>query len=196
MLKIALTGGIATGKTYVRARLEALGAGCLEADRLAHGVMEPGTEATRAIAARFGPQVLNARGAVDRVVLGPMVFADREARRELEAIVHPAVWRAVQAALRAYEALGGIAVVVVEVPLLYETGHAADFDRVIATVASEDVQMQRLLVRGLTAEQARQRIAAQMPAEDKARLADYVVRTDGTFEDTDRQVLEIWKMLS
>ena len=91
MLKVALTGGIATGKTYVRARLEALGAACIEADRLAHGVMEPGTEATQAIAAMFGPGVLNARGAVDRTVLGPMVFGDPEARRALEAIVHAVV---------------------------------------------------------------------------------------------------------
>src|SRR5712671_3327065 len=129
MLRVALTGGIATGKSYVLEQFRKHGIPCLDADLLAHGVESAGTEATQAIAARFG-DVLTADGAVDRRKLGPIVFADPSARKELEAIVHPAVYRAIAAALRAFELLGGYPLAVVDVPLLYESGHAADFDKV------------------------------------------------------------------
>ncbi len=187
MLKVALTGGIATGKSYVLQRLQQLGVPCLDADALAHGVMAPGTEATAAIAERFG-DVLAPDGSVDRVKLGPVVFADAAARRELEAIVHPAVYRAIAAGLRGFERIGGSPLAVVDVPLLYETGHAAEFAAVIATVCPRAVQVERLLARGLSPEAAEQRIAAQIPAEEKAARATYVIRTDGAFEDTDNQV--------
>ncbi len=187
MLKVALTGGIATGKSYVLDRLQGRGVPCLDADVLAHGVMAPGTEATQAIAERFG-DVLDAAGAVDRRKLGPIVFTDDAARRELEALVHPAVYRAIAAGLRAFERLGDSPFAVVAIPLLYETGHAGEFGKVVATWCSPTVQVQRLLDRGLSAEAARQRIDAQLPADDKARRADYVIRTDGTFAETDEQV--------
>src|SRR5437764_3560594 len=103
MLKIALTGGIATGKTYVLGQFQRHGIPCLDSDLLAHGVTGPGTEATAAIAARFGSDVLAADGSVDRTKLGPLVFADDVARRDLEAIVHPAVYRAIVAGVRAFE---------------------------------------------------------------------------------------------
>src|SRR5215218_8997302 len=106
MLKIALTGGIATGKSYVLDQFRRRGVPCLDADALAHGVTASGTEATSAIAARFGAGVLATDGAVDRAKLGPIVFADPAARRDLEAIVHPAVYRAIAAGLRAFEILG------------------------------------------------------------------------------------------
>src|SRR4051812_7879515 len=106
MLRVALTGGIATGKTYVANKLRERGIPVLDADALAHGVMRPGTEATAAIADRFGPQILGADGSVDRAKLAPIVFADEQARRDLEAVVHPAVYRAVAAGLRGFELLG------------------------------------------------------------------------------------------
>lgn len=187
MLKIALTGGIATGKSYVLARLQQMGVPCLDADELAHGVMAPGTEATAAIAERFG-DVLAADGAVDRARLGPLVFGDAAARRELESLVHPAVYRAIAAAMRGFERLGGSPLAVVAIPLLYETGHAAEFDHVVATVCSVDQQMQRLLARGLDEASARQRLAAQLSADEKAQRATSVIRTDGSFADTDAQV--------
>jgi dephospho-CoA kinase len=190
MLRVALTGGIATGKTYVLQRLQQHGVPCLDADALAHGVMAPGTEATAAIAERFG-DVLDTDGAVDRVKLGPVVFADPSARRDLEAIVHPAVYRAIAAGLRGFERIGGSPVAVVDIPLLYETGHAAEFSKVIATVCPKDVQVARLEARGLSREAAEQRIAAQLPADEKAARADYVIRTDGSFEDTDAQVRQV-----
>src|SRR5262245_31929151 len=120
MLRVALTGGIATGKSHVLERLRRRGIPCLDADLLAHGVTGPGTEATAAIAARFGPDVLAADGGVDRARLGPLVFADAAARRDLEAIVHPAVYRAITAGIRGFELLGGYPFVVVDVPLLFE----------------------------------------------------------------------------
>jgi dephospho-CoA kinase len=193
MLKVALTGGIATGKSHVLEQFRRRGVPCLDADLLAHGVTAAGTEASLAIAARFGQDVLAADGSVDRARLGRIVFADPAARRELEAMVHPAVYRAIQAGLRAFEIdlSGRSPIAVVDVPLLYESGHAADFDRVIVTACPTDVQLTRLLARGMSDGEARQRLAAQWPTDEKARRADFVIRTDGTFAETDRQVEEI-----
>ena len=187
MLRVALTGGIATGKSHVLDQFRKRGVPCLDADLLTHGVESAGTEATQAIAARFG-DVLAADGAVDRQKLAPLVFADPGARRDLEAIVHPAVYRAIAAGLRAFELLGGYPLAVVDVPLLYETGHAQDFDRVIVMACPPEVQIARLIERGMSDAEARQRIAAQWPTEEKAARADFVIRTDGSVEKTDEQV--------
>jgi dephospho-CoA kinase len=194
MLKVALTGGIATGKSHVLERFRRLGAACLDADALAHGVMAAGTEASLAIGERFGAGVLDAAGAVDRKKLGPIVFADPAARRDLEAIVHPAVGRAIDAGMRAFERLGS-RVVIVDIPLLHETKGERRYDRVVATVCASATQMARLVERGLSEEAARQRLAAQLSADDKAARADFVIHTDGTVEDTDRQVQAIWTTL-
>jgi dephospho-CoA kinase len=190
MLKVALTGGIATGKSYVLDRFRGHGVPCLDADVLAHGVTKAGTEATTAIAARFGPAILEPDGSIDRKALGAMVFEDETARRALEAIVHPAVYRSIAAGLRAFELMGS-QLAVVDVPLLYETGHERDFDRVMVTACSVDRQLQRLLTRGISELEARRRLSAQLPTEDKAARADYVIRTDGSLEETDRQVERI-----
>lgn len=187
MRRVALTGGIATGKSYVLERLRQRGIACLDADALAHGVEAAGTEATMQIAARFGAEVLAADGSIDRKKLGPIVFADPSARRELEAIVHPAVYRAIAAGIRGFE-LTGERVVVVDVPLLFETGHEKDFDRVIVTVCSAEVQVARLRERGLSEDDARKRLAAQWPTDKKIAAATYVIRTDGTFAETDEQI--------
>jgi dephospho-CoA kinase len=195
MLKVALTGGIATGKSHVLEQFRKRGVPCLDADVLAHGVESAGTEATQAIAARFGAEVLGADGAVDRTKLAPIVFADPIARRDLEAIVHPAVYRAIAAGLRGFDLLGGYPLAVVDVPLLYETGHANDFDRVIVTVCPPEMQIARLVERGMAPADARQRLDAQMPTADKAARADFVIRTDGTFAETDRQVDAVYRAL-
>lgn len=194
MLKIGLTGGIATGKSYVLDRFRQRGVPCLDADELAHGVTASGTEATTAIAERFGRGILAADGSVDRTKLGPIVFADRAARLELEAIVHPAVHRAIAMGVRAFELMGD-ALAIVAVPLLYETGAEKDFDKVIVTACAPDVQLARVIKRGLTEEAARQRIAAQWPAERKTSRADYVITTDGSFGDTDEQITRLLENL-
>jgi dephospho-CoA kinase len=196
MLNIALTGGIATGKSYVLEQFRQRGVPCLDADLLAHGATGAGTEATMAIAERFGAGVLAADGGVDRRKLGAIVFADPSARRELEAIVHPAVYRAIAAALRAFALVGNYPIAIVDIPLLYETGRAGDFDKVIATFCPPEAQLARLLERGLTIEQARQRLAAQSPADEKAARADIVIKTGGSFAETDRQVADVLATLT
>src|SRR5262245_25949243 len=190
MLKVALTGGIATGKSHVLDRFRRQGVPCLDADVLAHGVTEAGTEATAAIAARFGSAILQPDGSIDRKALGSIIFEDETARRALEAIVHPAVYRSIAAGLRAFELMGS-QLVVVDVPLLFETAHDRDFDRVIVTACSVDQQVQRLLARGMSELEARRRLTAQLPTEDKVARADYVIRTDGSSEETDQQVEQI-----
>jgi len=194
MLKVGLTGGIATGKSYVLDQFRRRGVSCLDADELAHGVTAAGTEATMRIAERFGGGVLAPDGSVDRRALGPIVFADQSARRELEAIVHPAVHRAIAAGVRAFELLGD-PLAIVDVPLLYEVGSEKDFDRVIVTACSPEMQLARLVQRGLTEDAARQRLAAQWPTEKKTARADFVIRTDGTFDETDRQVADVYLRL-
>ena len=195
MLKVALTGGIATGKTYVLDQFRRRGVPCLDADELAHGVEAAGTEATMAIAARFGAEMLAADGSVNRARLGPIVFADPEARRALEAIVHPAVYRAIEAGIRAFELTGAHSFAIVDVPLLFETGAETRFDRVIVTACPPEMQIARLKGRGLNEEAARQRLAAQWPTEKKIERADFVITTDGFFEDTNRQVEDIVRSL-
>lgn len=195
MLKVALTGGIATGKSHVLERLRRRGVPCLDADALAHGVEAAGTEATQAIAARFGDGVLATDGSVDRTKLGPIVFADSAARSDLEAIVHPAVYRAIKAGLRAFELTGNPRLAVVDVPLLFESGRASDFDTVIATVCAPDIQLARLIARGLSDEDARRRLAAQLPAAEKATRANHVIDTSGTFEETDAQIDRLLQVL-
>ena len=191
MLKVALTGGIATGKSHVLEQFRKRGIPCLDADALAHGVEAAGTEATTAIAARFGADVLAPDGSVNRAKLGPIVFADPAARKDLEAIVHPAVYRAIAAGLRGFELLGEYPFAVVDVPLLYETGAEKDFDRVVVTACAPDVQLARLRERGMSEITARQRLAAQWPTDEKVARADFVIRTDGLFEETDRQVADL-----
>src|SRR5438552_18067237 len=195
MLKVALTGGIATGKSYVIDQFRRRGIPCLDSDALVHGVEAPGTEATAAIAARFGPEVLAADGSVDRAKLGPMVFADPAARRELEAIVHPAVYRAIAAGLRAFALVGDYPFAVVDVPLLYETGAEKDFERVIVVACEPARQVARLVERGMSEEAARQRLAARSPTGRQTARAHYVITTDGSFAETDEQIIRVLKDL-
>jgi len=195
MLKVALTGGIATGKSHVLEQFRQHGVPCLDADTLAHGVEAAGTEATAAIAVRFGPEILTAQGAVDRAKLGPIVFKDTSARRDLEAIVHPAVYRAIAAGLRAFALVGDYPFAVVDVPLLYETGAEKDFERVIVVACEPARQVARLVERGMSEEAARQRLAAQWPTERKTARAHYVITTDGSFAETDEQIIRVLKDL-
>jgi dephospho-CoA kinase len=185
--RIALTGGIATGKSYVRARFEALGVPTIDADVLAHEAVAPGTPGLAAVVSRFGREVLDADGSLDRQTLAKIVFADPEARKALEAIVHPEVRRATE---RWFASLDPVRhpFAIADIPLLYEVGRNRDFDTVIVAACTPETQLRRVMERGLSEAEARQRMAAQLPIAEKARRADYVIRTDGTFEETDRQV--------
>jgi len=191
---IGLTGGIGTGKSTVSAMLRGLGAAVVDADEGARAVVEPGTPGLRAVAEEFGPGVLAPDGRLDRAALAEIVFRDPERRARLNAITHPLVgaW----AAERTADAIvRGARIVVHDVPLLFENQRQGQFERVILVYAPDEVAVRRLLEKGMTEEQARARIAAQMPIEEKRRLADYVVDNSDGLPDTDRQVRELWRQL-
>jgi len=188
--RVALTGGIATGKSYVRARLEQLGVPTIDSDTLAREVVAAGSPGLAAVAAAFGPAVIDASGALDRKRLGAIVFGDAAKRRILEDIIHPRVRDATEAWFARLDPATPFAVA--DIPLLYETGRDADFDDVIVTAVDPDEQVRRIVRRdGLSEAEARQRIAAQMPIEEKVARADYVIRTGGSFDETDRQIREV-----
>jgi dephospho-CoA kinase len=189
-LRVSLTGGIATGKSYVRARFEALGVPTSDADTFARAVVAPGTTGLADLVRVFGPAVLDTAGALDRKKLAAIVFSDADRRRVLEEIIHPAVRRATDAWYAHLEPSTPFAIS--DIPLLYETGRDVDFDQVIVTACDPATQLPRVMERDrLTETEARQRIAAQLPIEEKMRRADYVIRTEGPHEETDRQVNEV-----
>jgi dephospho-CoA kinase len=170
-------------------RLATLGVPTIDADVLARDVVQPGTPALAAIVRRFGSEVLDGDGALNRRALGERVFADASARKDLEAIIHPWVYEAIRSWLAQLDATGTVAVAVADIPLLYETGHEHDFDRVIVTRCTPDQQLTRLRARdGMSETEAQQRLAAQLPIDEKAARADYVIDTNGSFDDTNQQV--------
>ena len=195
MRRVALTGGIATGKSHVRAELERLGVPTIDADVVAREAVAPGTPALAAIVSRFGRDLIDSTGALDRRKLAALVFTDPAARRDLEAIVHPIVRARTDAW---FDALAtGHAFAVADIPLLYETGRERDFHEVIVTACDPETQVRRVVGRdSITEQEARQRIAAQLSTEEKVRRADHVITTDGSFDDTNSQVRRVFTALS
>jgi dephospho-CoA kinase len=189
VLRIGLTGGIGSGKSTVAGLLAARGARIVDADRIAREVVEPGTPGLEAVVAAFGRAVLTPEGALDRPALAAVVFADADARRRLDGIVHPLV-RARAAELVA--AAPPNAVVVQDVPLLVETGQAGSYDLVLVVEADLDTRVRRLVGRGLSEEDARARIAAQATDEQRRAVADVVLDNSRTVEDLETQVERFW----
>jgi dephospho-CoA kinase len=188
-LLVGLTGGIASGKSTVSRQLAGLGCQVIDADRLAREVVEPGRPAWQAIADAFGREVLRPDGTLDRAALGARVFADPAARRRLEAITHPAIAARRGARVAELAAAGFAGLVVQDTPLLVEVGGTAAVDRVVVVYAAPEVQLQRLLGRdGLGEDDARRRIASQMPLGEKVRHAHYVIDNSGSPEETAAQV--------
>ena len=197
LLRVALTGGIASGKSYCLTRFAELGVPTVDADVLAHRAMAPGTAGFEAVVTRFGPNVLHPHGEIDRARLGQIVFADERARRDLEAITHPIVYKAIADWFATIETSGSARLAIADIPLLYETSHDRDFDRVIVSACPPEVQLTRLMARNrLTEEEARLRLASQMPIEEKVKRADYVIDTSGAKADTDARVRDVWNALS
>jgi dephospho-CoA kinase len=193
MVRVALTGGIASGKSMVAAELAARGAIVIDADVLAREVVEPGTSALAAVIDRFGAQIVS-DGRLDRARLAQIVFADPLARRDLERIVHPAV-RARAAELE--RAAGAGAVVVHVIPLLVETSQQEDFDLVVTVDVDHETQIQRLMARnGFTRAEAESRIAAQASREDRRIAADVVLDNTGSLTRLREQVDALWAELS
>ena len=196
MRRVALTGGIATGKSHVLAQLAKLGAPTIDADKLARDVVAPGTPGLKAVVDRFGEDVLDQMGGLDRRKLGSIVFSDPVARRDLEEIIHPAVRGAID---EWYASLGEVPAgfAVADIPLLYETARQREFDAVIVTACDTNTQLTRIMARdGISEAEARARIAAQLPMSEKIRRADYVINTDGSFDETSVQVRDVFKRLS
>ena len=194
MRRVALTGGIATGKSHVRAELERLGAATIDADVLAREAVAVGTPGLARVVARFGRDVVDAVGALDRRKLAALVFRDPAARRDLEAIIHPIVRARTDAWFETLDPRNAFAVA--DIPLLYETGRENDFDEVIVTACDPEMQVRRVMGRdSITEQEARQRIAAQLPTEEKVRRAHYVITTDGSYEETNEQVRKVFERL-
>lgn len=193
MLRVGLTGGIASGKTAVSDLLRAHGAVVIDADVLAREVVEPGTPGLARVVDRFGPAVLSEDGRLDRPQLGRIVFADEAARRDLEAIVHPAV-RARAAAIEGNAAPD--AVVVHVIPLLVETGQHDDFDVLVVVDVDPQLQLMRLKQRnGLDPTAAQARVAAQSSREERLRVAHVVLDNNATWVDLEQQVDRLWSDL-
>jgi dephospho-CoA kinase len=194
MLRVALTGGIATGKSYCLAKFASLGVPVIDADKLAREAVAPGSPALVAVAERFGAGIMRSDGSLDRAALARIVFSDRAARADLEAIVHPEVYHHIGEWFASMPPKTRLAMA--DVPLLFETGHNHDFDRVIVAACSPAEQMRRLVTRdGLSEPDARARLNAQWPIEEKVARGDYIIRTDGTLADTDGQVKKIYELL-
>ncbi|WP_112240927.1 dephospho-CoA kinase [Kribbella monticola] len=193
MLRVGLTGGIGAGKSAVSRLLAERGAVVIDSDVLAREVVARGTDGLAAVVETFG-DVLTPEGELDRPAVGRLVFGDAEARRKLEAIIHPRV-RARAAEIEA--AAPAEAVVVHDIPLLVETGQADRFDLVLVVDVPPELQLKRLTeLRGMSAEEAGQRIASQARREDRLAAADVVVDNSGSLADLERRVDEVWTELS
>lgn len=196
LVRVGLTGNIASGKSSVAATWERLGAVVVDADALARRALEPGSEALARVVERFGPDVLDADGSLDRATVRRRVFADEGARAALEAIVHPEVAR-----LREEEEdrlrAEGVDMVVHSIPLLFEAGLQDQADVIVLVDAPEEVRVQRLQRdRGLSEAEARAMVRAQMPAAEKRPLADHIIENDGTREALAIRAEEVWRELN
>lgn len=193
-MRVGLTGGAASGKSTVSAMLRDLGAVVIDADLLAREVVAPGTDGLAEIAAAFGPEVLTEDGELDRAAMGAVVFGDEQKRRALEAIIHPRV-RARGAELEA--SAGADAIVVHDIPLLTETGHADAFDAVIVVDVPVEMQVDRMVrLRGMTPEEAEGRVRAQATRDQRIAVASYVIENAGTKEDLRDRVTEVFTDLA
>ncbi|MED3843772.1 dephospho-CoA kinase [Geobacillus stearothermophilus] len=188
---IGLTGGIASGKSTVSAMMRELGLPVIDADEAARAVVRPGEESYRQIVAAFGPGILRADGEIDRAKLGAIVFNDEQQRKVLNAIVHPAVRKKMLAEKEAH-IRSGAKTVVLDIPLLFESGLTHWVDKVLVVYVDDDVQLRRLMARnGFTEEEALARIRSQWPMAEKVKRADAVIDNNGTIEETRRQLLAI-----
>ena len=196
MLRVALTGGIATGKSLVLRGFAARRVPTIDADRVAREIVRSGQPAWEAVRARFGPDVLADDGQLDRQRLASLIFADPVARADLEAIVHPHVRRAIDSWFQQVARDPAPPFAVADIALLFETNRAASFDRIVVTACDARTQLRRLIQRDdLSEEDAQRRLDAQLPTAHKVARADFVVQTGGDFAETDRQIAAICQAL-
>lgn len=195
-MQVGLTGGYATGKSFVAAEFERLGCLVIYADKLGHQVLLPGGAAFEPTVQAFGPAILNGAGQIDRQKLGAIVFASPDHLAQLNAIVHPAVFALEQQLLDRFATEQPHGVAILEAAILIETGRYKRFDRLIVTTCSEDLQIARAMARdNATVEQVRARLQMQMPSAEKVAFADYTIDTGGTNEATRARVAEVYESL-
>ncbi len=195
VLEVGLTGGIASGKSTVDGMLEMFGARIIDADDLVHQMLRPGRPEQEQVVARFGEGILDRAGAVNRKALAAIVFSDPAARADLNAILHPAVRREEERLKEEHRESGG-GIVITDAALLVETGRYREYDRLVVVACDPSLQISRLLARDpdMTAAEARERLAAQGPLEDKVAVADYVIDTSGSFNDTEERAHEVYQL--
>ncbi len=194
MLLVGLTGGIGSGKSTVAALLAAHGAVILDADAFARDAVRAGTDALAAVVQRFGDDVVGPDGELDRARLASIVFADREALADLEAIIHPEVRRMIADGIQSH--LDTDDVVVLVNPLLIEMGTHRDCDVVVVVSASPETQVARSVARGMDEADVRARLVAQLPLDDRARAADVLLDNEGTLEELETEVDVLWRDLA
>jgi dephospho-CoA kinase len=196
MLRIGLTGGVATGKSIVGQELSRLGCSVLQADELGHAVLLKGGEAYESVVEAFGREILSPDEEIDRRRLAGIAFHDETKLKLLNSLVHPAVISLEEAWMRQVENAHPHALAVVEAAILIETGSFRRFDKLILAVCEEEQQIERAMARdGATREEVRARIRRQMPLRDKKRFADYLIDTSRTMDDTIQQVERLYKSL-
>lgn len=196
MLRVGLTGGLATGKSFVGEAFQELGCHLIKADELGHQVLQPGGEAFEAAVREFGPAILGADGAIDRRKLASEVFDKPERLARLNNLVHPPVIRREEQMIHEFAARDPHGIVIVEAAILIETGSHRRFQRLVLAVCSREQQIERAMRRdGLTREEVLARLDRQMPLEEKLKLADYVIDTSGSKDDTRRRIREVYESL-
>jgi dephospho-CoA kinase len=196
MLRVGLTGGLASGKSFVGRALAGLGCLLIQADELGHQVLEPGGEAYDGVIREFGSGIVRADGTIDRPRLGALVFQDSQRLAALNALVHPPVWARERRLLDDYAAAHPHGIAVVEAAILVETGSYRDYAKLIVAVCSEEQQIERAMSRdGMAREQVLDRLRRQMPLAEKIKYADYVIDTSGAKESTVAQTRAVYQAL-
>jgi dephospho-CoA kinase len=191
-----LTGGIASGKSTVASYLRALGAIVIDADAIGHEVLRQPGPAFDEVIRQFGREILNAAGEIDRKLLGRIVFSDRQKRSDLEAILHPQIIRRQEDLAQQYHSEDAAAVILVEAALIYEAGIERRFSRIVVAWCEPEQQIGRLMATAsLSRQDAAARVAAQMPAEEKRRRADFVIDCSGSIDHTREQVCALYAQL-
>lgn len=196
MLKVGLTGGLASGKSFAGAEFERLGCAVLQADKLGHRILEEDPEARDEIVDEFGPQVLTEQGEISRKALSAIVFRDKDRLKRLNAIVHPRVFAGFEKYFDEVAARDPNAVAMVEAAIMIESGSYKRYQRLVLAACPRELQVERFMRRdGASRQEAESRIARQMPLEKKRRFADFVIDTGGTRTETLRQVRRVYRRL-
>ncbi len=196
MKRIGLTGGIGAGKSTVARIFADFGVPVIDVDALARVVVEPGSRGLTRVAEAFGTEVLRSDGTLDREALGKKIFAAPALRTRLEGILHPLIEQEMNRRIAALEQEGKHAMVLVDIPLLFEAGWESKVDCIVLVYASPEVQLERVRLRdGMPLEEARRRLAAQMPIQNKVARSHYVIRNDGSLEETRTRTMQVYREL-